>query len=336
MIARNRMAKVEGKLTPQQVVLNWVADKRRRFGSFEELGEWLIEQPGSEAPLNKTAKAAREAVRAAMKGQPKDAINEAEWQAVREAHFLVRLFINANEMLLRNIVPFRLEAEKCILKLRMRFIQLVICQDVREVLLLLRIDPNGARALENLPKRLTQRLEAYLPDNEEPLPQEEAIVDAPAEAPDEQGERSWFSEITDIGGLRDEIIDYAIKAYLVRGVIDALRRNYFAGQPIMLLGNSLYLEAVVKQAESLARQYNGLVPRNPFLPRFEPDEDETPPEGLIDLEEVKAAVAANVRRNVAHDVRMAQAETLAGLGMNEEACRLGREAFHKHYGPGAS
>jgi hypothetical protein len=77
MIARNRIAKIEGNLTPQQVVLNWIADKMRRFSSFEELGLWGIEQPGSEAPLNKTAKAAREAVRAAMKGQSTGAIEEA-------------------------------------------------------------------------------------------------------------------------------------------------------------------------------------------------------------------------------------------------------------------
>jgi len=77
MIAKSRMAKVEGKLTPQQVVLSWIADKRRRFGSFEEMGEWMIDQPDTEAPLNKTAKAAREAVRAAMKGQSTGAIEEA-------------------------------------------------------------------------------------------------------------------------------------------------------------------------------------------------------------------------------------------------------------------
>jgi hypothetical protein len=51
------------------------------------------------------------------------------------------------------------------------------------------------------------------------------------------------------------------------------------------------------------------------------------------LEEIKATATANVRRNVVHDVSMAKAETLAGLGMNEEGCRLGREAFRKHYGP---
>ena len=340
MIAKSRVDKIEKGLTPQQVVLNWIADKMRRFSSFEELGEWQIEQPGSEAPLNKTAKAAREAVRAAMKGQPKGSIEHAEDRAIKDAHFLVRLFINANEMLIRNTVLFRLEAEKSVLRLRLWLMRLAVWQDVWETHFFLCNAPGKAAAIEAVPEWLMQRLEKYRLEGEEFWPRDEADVGPAAAAQGEQAEPSWFSELTDVGGLREEIIDYAIKAYLVSDVIEALRRSYFAGQPILFPANSRYLEAVVKQAESLVRQYNVWVPRNPFRLRLlqkpgdgEPTEDETPPEGLIDLEEIKSAAAANVRRNVAHDVSMAKAETLAGLGMNEEACRLGREAFHKHYGP---
>ena len=340
MIAKSRMAKIEGKLTPQQVILNWLAGVMRRFNSFDEWAEWVSEQPGSEAPLNKSAGAAREAVRVGMKGQPKESIYRAENQAIQEAHFLVRLFLNATQMLNRQAVHLELEAESCIFRLHLRFVQLAICRDVWEMLFFLRTDPKAAAALKNSPKRLMQRLEIYRLDGEEHWPGEEADVEAPAEAPSEQADRSWFSLMTDIDGLREEIIDLVTRAYLGRDVVEAIRRNYFAGQPVLFPASARYLEAVVEAVEGLAQRYNALVPRNPFrlcfagrLEEGEPCEDEPTPEGLIDLEEIKATVAAKVRGTVAFDVRMAQAETLVGLSMNEEGYRLGLEAFRKQYGP---
>ncbi len=306
MIAKNRMDKIAKDLTPQQVVLGWIGDKMRRFNSFHELGEWQIDQPCSEAPLNKMADLVCDAVRAAVKGQSKAALIEAEQRAVREAHFLVRLFINVNEKLVRDATQFDLEAKVILLRLR--------------------------------------RLAEYRRKGEEFYPRSDGSVASEAAVSEDENGPSLFTALTEGDRLREEIVEYAMKAFLSRGVVEAMQQNYFAGQSVLFPVEAKYLDAVVKQAEFLVQQYNFWVPSNPFraglgsLSRCEandaePAEEETPPEGEIDLEKIKAAAATNVRRDLAFAVRMAQAETLAGFGMNEDGARLGREAFHKHYGP---
>jgi len=343
MIVKSRMAKIEGNLTPQQVVLNWIADKMRRFSSFEELGLWGIEQPGSEAPLNKTAKAAREAVRAAMKGQPKDAINDAEWQAVREAHFLVKLFLRACEMLLEQARCYDSSLSICVLKMRLCGFRAMLDKDVREAIKLLRGGAKPVAARRGDIDRLSRRLEEYsldpLPGSSKARRQKKQAAGEPYDNAPGGTMDSWFRMRIGIDELRADIVDFLVKVRLTREMIQAISRTYFAGQPILFRKDSARLEKLVGAAKGLTTMYNVMLwtydfrPKGDDSPGGRPRPFEPPLDSLIDQEAVKEQVMANVRRNVAFDVCMAKAETLIGLGDNEEGYSLAKKGFLKRYGP---
>jgi hypothetical protein len=58
--------------------------------------DWLIDQPVSAAPLERVPEQARTAAIEAMRGQPREAVQEAAYQAVRDAIFGVELVLKVN------------------------------------------------------------------------------------------------------------------------------------------------------------------------------------------------------------------------------------------------
>ena len=342
MIVKSRMAKVEGKLTPQQVVLSLLAGIMRGFDSFLEWAEWVRDQPGCEAPLNKVTKAVLEAVRTAMKGRPREAIYAAQEQALREAHFLVRLFLRVQEMLQDQMSCLRDGAANCVLRMRLRHLHAVIDGDVREAIIFLHREPKPTSERLDGIGVLSRRLSEYFLDGlSDSVPQqhEKEAADDSDDDPGGQTANSWFRMMTDVDEIRDCLVDHLSRAYLAREMVQTIRRTYFAGQAVLFREDANRLEETVKAAEKLAGLHNGMVWCYASSPKSDsgPGEsgswnDEPPHERLIDLEATKANVAADVRRNVAFDVCMAKAETLIGLGDNEDGYRLARKGFLKRYG----
>jgi hypothetical protein len=95
MTAERRLAKLEGALSPKAATLLWLAEAQE-FGSLEAYVDWLIDQPISAAPLELVPEQSERAARAAMRGQPREAVREAAHRAVRDAVFLVELVTRLN------------------------------------------------------------------------------------------------------------------------------------------------------------------------------------------------------------------------------------------------
>jgi hypothetical protein len=95
MTAERRLAKLEGALSPKAATLLWLAEARQ-FGSLPAYVAWLIDQPISVAPLERVPAQARAGALAAMRGQPREAVQEAAHRAVRDAVFVVELVLKVN------------------------------------------------------------------------------------------------------------------------------------------------------------------------------------------------------------------------------------------------
>jgi hypothetical protein len=93
--AERRLAKLEGALSPKAATLLWLAEAQE-FGSLPAYVAWLIDQPISAAPLERVPAQARAAAIEAMRGQPREAVREAAYQAVRDAIFGVELVLRLN------------------------------------------------------------------------------------------------------------------------------------------------------------------------------------------------------------------------------------------------
>ncbi len=132
MTGRSRLAKIANHLTPQQVVLAYLDDVMRRFGSFHD---WTESVAGNqaEAPLIRVPKAARENVRNTMGGQPKDVIAKAEEDATRETVFLIRLFLEVTQKLLDDTARYRLQASLCARSMQVMLLREAMREDAEGV-----------------------------------------------------------------------------------------------------------------------------------------------------------------------------------------------------------
>jgi hypothetical protein len=95
MITERRLAKLEGALSPKAATLLWLAEAHR-FDSLPAYVDWLIDQPKDAAPLYRVPEAAEAGVRAALRGESRDAVERSVRAAVRDAVFLVELVIRLN------------------------------------------------------------------------------------------------------------------------------------------------------------------------------------------------------------------------------------------------
>ena len=95
MTAARRLAKLESSLSPRAATLLWLTEAHR-FPTLPAYVGWLIDQPISAAPLERVPKQARAAAVEALRSQPREVVQEAAHQAVRDAIFLVELVLRLN------------------------------------------------------------------------------------------------------------------------------------------------------------------------------------------------------------------------------------------------
>ena len=95
MTAERRLAKLEGALSPKAATLLWL-EEAQQFRSLPAYVNWLIDQPISAAPLERVPEQAWAAAVESMRGQPREAVQEASRGAVRDGLFLVELVLRLN------------------------------------------------------------------------------------------------------------------------------------------------------------------------------------------------------------------------------------------------
>jgi hypothetical protein len=93
--AGRRLAKLEGALHPREAVLAWLVEAQQ-FPSLVDHARSVAELPVEAAPLSVIGERVEAAVRASMKGQPRDAIEAAVRRAIRDGVFLFTLVIWLN------------------------------------------------------------------------------------------------------------------------------------------------------------------------------------------------------------------------------------------------
>ncbi len=90
-----RLTKLEGALPPREAVLAWLVEAHG-FPSLEDHVRSIVELPVEAAPLSVIGARIEAAVRASMKGQPRDAVWEAVRRAVGDGVFLFSLALQLN------------------------------------------------------------------------------------------------------------------------------------------------------------------------------------------------------------------------------------------------
>lgn len=109
MSAGTRLAKLEGALSPKEATLAWLAEAHQ-FPTLEAYVGWLVDQPTEAAPFWRVPEQAERAVRAAMRGEPRAAVEAAAHQTVRDAVFLVELVVRLN---VEAAATIRVESLRC-------------------------------------------------------------------------------------------------------------------------------------------------------------------------------------------------------------------------------
>ncbi len=82
MTAERILAKLEGALSPKAATLLWLAEAHQ-FGSLPAYVGWLLDQPVEAAPLWRVPEQAETVIRAAMRGEPREAVRQAVRQTIR-------------------------------------------------------------------------------------------------------------------------------------------------------------------------------------------------------------------------------------------------------------
>jgi len=90
-----RLAKLEGALHPREAVLAWLVEAQQ-FPSLVDHARSIAELPVEAAPLSVIGERVEAAVRDAMRGQPRDAVDAAVRRAVGDGVFLFTLAIVLN------------------------------------------------------------------------------------------------------------------------------------------------------------------------------------------------------------------------------------------------
>jgi hypothetical protein len=92
---RRRIDKVEGSLTPRQVVLLWL-EEATQFSSLREYVLSIKDQPNSAFPLFRLPDQVEQSARRAMRGKPHDEVERAVRSSVRDVAFLYYLVVQIN------------------------------------------------------------------------------------------------------------------------------------------------------------------------------------------------------------------------------------------------
>ncbi len=92
MTLASRLTRLVATLGPRELVLVWL-DAAHDFGDLDTYARWLVEQPVSEAPLERIPKQVTANVRAAMRGRKAEVIAAAVGKVVADVVFRIQLVI---------------------------------------------------------------------------------------------------------------------------------------------------------------------------------------------------------------------------------------------------
>ena len=144
MSSKRSLAGIEGWLTPQQIVLAYLAEMFGRFESYRRWADHVIQNP-TEAPIVKLRAAVREAASSKTSGRRKDQAAGLE-EAVREAVFLVELFMNVAGYLAEKVADYELQAAFCA-----RSLQVLCLEDAMEGAVSRQMEALGAKTTAPCP-----------------------------------------------------------------------------------------------------------------------------------------------------------------------------------------
>jgi hypothetical protein len=107
MTTERRISAIEGALTPTELIVAWLTEAHAH-GGVDALVRSTLEEEAYVPPINRLGHAAADGARARMKGKPRDEINRAVDQAVRETlfrfHLVMRINVITHDILERKIL----------------------------------------------------------------------------------------------------------------------------------------------------------------------------------------------------------------------------------------
>lgn len=101
MTQERRLDKIENSLTPIQAVILWLQEIQQ-YRNVVEYVQYLRGQPESAAPITRITRQIDLTVRESMKGRPREVVENAVHQAVRDVCFLIKLHHKVNFKVLEN------------------------------------------------------------------------------------------------------------------------------------------------------------------------------------------------------------------------------------------
>ena len=118
MTAERRIAAIEGALTPTELVVAWLTEAHAHGGVDAFVRASLAEEDYV-PPINRLARTASEGARARVKGKPREEINKAADQAVRETlfrfHLVMRVNVITHDLLERELLLTALFSARLVL-----------------------------------------------------------------------------------------------------------------------------------------------------------------------------------------------------------------------------
>jgi hypothetical protein len=136
--------------------------------------------------------------------------------------------------------------------------------------------------------------------------------------------------------VRHRISDYLARSYLLRLAVPAIRRTYFADQPVLFQRDAEQVDAVVETAEMIADEYDdfakGLPHPNATSPAASPA-DHAPaaaPDALtIDLGAAERLAKSKVREEASVVAQMAKVGALFKVDQGDAGWALARRALRR-------
>jgi hypothetical protein len=102
-----RLAAVEAALTPTELVVRWL-DEAHAHGGIDAFVRSALADAAFVPPINQLARMAADGARASLKGKPREEINKAADQAVRETlfrfHLVMRINVITHDLLERELL----------------------------------------------------------------------------------------------------------------------------------------------------------------------------------------------------------------------------------------
>ena len=108
MTTDKRLNQITRSLTPKQTVVLWLQEIEQ-YRNAEEYLRYLRSQPESAAPITRLTRQIDEGIRVAMKGKPKEVVDAAVRQAVKDVVFLIKFHLQVNYKVMNESRIWRLQ-----------------------------------------------------------------------------------------------------------------------------------------------------------------------------------------------------------------------------------